>query len=564
MNCQLIVNNKPITATQGETILDALRRNGVHIPTLCNIKEMLPTGACRLCMVEVKGQRELVPACSFPVQDNLIIETHSPIVTNARKTIVELLLARHPDDCLYCERNGNCELQTLAYELNVRERRLIMPKNPLGKDLSSQAIHRDPSKCVLCGRCVRICKDIIGCHTLDFAKRGKQYTIHTAFAKGMNASNCIHCGQCVIACPTAALTDKSNIIPLQKNLASEGKKNIALYDALLPQALQLYLGKKIKNPDQLVNGILMNMGFSEVRNVQYASDIYIQAVAHEFIEHLKKGEKKMFLSSFCPAFVKYAEQSFHDLLPQLATTKSPTLLYGQIAKTNMFQIFPVKDVFVAAFEPCTARKHESKTENYSETGFLSVDASLTFREFFLMLQIYGIQTDKINPVRLQGQQAIHSSASGLLSVPGGLITSVIRVLQHLYPKDVIVQNHPKVSGGKIYKKIQLKIFNEEVQFIALNGMKDAAEYIERAQLGLEYADFIELLACPNGCVNGGGIFVGMETESQIRSFTKTITDTDQIAALQNPACNEFTKEYFENNMLKQSGFNKTFTPKNII
>lgn len=546
MDCQLIVNNKLIIGKQGDTILDTLRRNGIHIPTLCNIKEMFPTGACRLCMVEVKGRQELVPACSFPIEENLIIETHSPIVVNARKTIVELLLSRHPDDCLYCERNERCELQTLAYELNIREKRFVMPKNAPGKDLSSQAIHRDPSKCLLCGRCVRVCKELIGCHTFDFVKRGKKYSIQTAFAKGMNSSNCIYCGQCVVACPTAAIVDKSNIFSLQKSLAISNKKNIALYDALLPQALQLFLGRKIKNPDELINGIFINMGFSEARNIQFATDVYIQSIANEFVEHIKKSEKKPFLSSFCPSFVKYAELLPQEILFQLSNTKSPALMYGQTSKKEFSINTPIKDIYIATFEPCTARKYESKTENCSDFGFISVDTSLTFREFFLMLKTYGIQIDKINPVKLQGEHSVFSSASALLSVSGGLITSVVRALQQLYPKDVKVKNLPKISGGKIYKKINLQIFGKEMQFVALHGMKNIADYIERLQKGLEYADFIELLACPNGCVNGGGVTVGMDTEEQIRLFTKNIVDTDQIAVLQNSINNEFVKKYFEN------------------
>lgn len=562
MECNIVINNKIISATKGETILDSLQRNGIYIPTLCNIKNMFPTGACRLCMVENKKNGELVPACSEPVEPDMIIETHSNKVTNARKTIIELLLARHPDDCLYCERNSNCELQVLAYEMNVREKKINSVKKVPGKDLSSQAIQRDPSKCVLCGRCVRICRNIIGCNTLDFAGRGNEYSISTPFNQRLNTTNCINCGQCIVACPTAAIFDKNNILPIQKSLSSYEKTNIVFYDPLLPLALQLHLGKKSKNQIEFINGILYSMGFHEVKNLNYIIDLYIIAVAKEFYKFVNENENPVFYTSYCPAWVKYAEQYYHDDLQNLSQIQTPSLLFGNIIKNDT----KTKNTnqFVVCFEPCTARKFESRSGSYSESGFHSVDVSATFREFFQMMRIYGIQPDKVLLKQFDSKTNINSSSSILLNIQGGLLTSVCRVLLKLYPNEVKMKSKVKLENGKIFKKLTLKIKEKEIVFVSVSGMLEATKTIDKLKKNIENANFIEVLACPHGCINGGGLDFGLDKESQVRFFNKIISEVDQSSNFQNALNNESAFNYLKDKLENSKEIQRTYKKRTII
>lgn len=565
MECQIQVNNKVFSATQGESILEVLRRNGIYVPTLCNLKNLFPTGACRLCMVEIKPLGQLVPACSHPVESDMIIETHSNIVTNARKTIIELLLARHPDDCLYCERNSNCELQVLAYEMNVREKKISSIKKFPSKDLSSQSIHRDPSKCILCGRCVRICKNIISCNTLDFSGRGKDYAISTAFEQRLNSSNCINCGQCVVACPTAALVDKINILPIQKSLSTEDKKTIAFFDPLLALAIQSHLGKKIKKPNEFINGILYSMGFDEIRNSGFAFDLYIIAVSVEFYKFLKKKQNLPFFTSYCPAWVKYAEQYYHDDLDNLSVIQTPSMLFGNILKNETLEKdSKFNSQVVVSFEPCTARKFESRSGTYSDSGFHSVDFSATFREFFQMMRIYGIQSEKVTSRQFDGNNMINSSSVSLLSVPGGLLTAVCRTLLKLYPDEVKIKSSGRLEGGKIYKKFTLKINENEIKFVSVNGMAEASQFIDKLHKGIEKADFVEILACPGGCLNGGGLSLGLDKESQIRSFQKSISDADQVSNIQTASLNENAiKKHFDL-IEKSQDFHKVYKKRTVL
>ena len=261
------VNNKIIKAKKGETILSALSRNGIKVPTLCYMDELVPTGACRICAVEVEGQDNLVPSCAQPVEEWMRIKTHSPKVIKARKTIVELLLSNHPDDCLYCERNGNCELQKLAVELNVLERRITGQKGKQKADRSGSSMVRDPKKCILCGRCVRVCEEIIGVSAIDFIKRGNHCEITTSFQKGINLSSCINCGQCIMSCPTGALYERDHLPEIIDSLNNPTKHVIIQYSPTISVTLAEEFGVKAgKDINGMVNAALRKIGFNKVSN----------------------------------------------------------------------------------------------------------------------------------------------------------------------------------------------------------------------------------------------------------------------------------------------------------
>jgi len=292
MAIQIEVNNNKIKAKKGETILSALQRNGMSVPTLCWVKDLFPTGACRMCVVEVEGARNLITACSHPVNDGMKIKTHSNRVIKSRKTIIELLLSNHPDDCLYCARNKSCELQNLAEELNVRERKISGSKNDYHLDLSSVSLVRDPAKCILCGRCVRVCEEIEGVSAIDFINRGNKTIVGTAYEEGLNISSCVNCGQCIIVCPTGALYEKPHYEEIQLNLNNPNKTVIVQYAPAISVSLAEEFGMKAgTNVIGLMNSALRKIGFDIVFDTSFSADLTIMEESAELIQRISDDGK---------------------------------------------------------------------------------------------------------------------------------------------------------------------------------------------------------------------------------------------------------------------------------
>ncbi len=314
MQFTIEVNNKSIKAEKGETILSALNRNGIMIPTLCRMQEFTPTGACRMCVVEVEGRDRLVTACSAPVEEWMKIQTHSPRVIRARKTIVELLLSNHPDDCLYCDRNLDCELQKLSDQMQVRERRIHGSKIKPRRDQSSPAIVRELSKCILCGRCLRVCEEVVTATSIDFIGRGRDTHVGPAMDRDFNFSSCIHCGQCVLVCPTGALHEKHYLSEVQEQLSKSDVIRVIQYSPLVPYALAEELGVKYNRDfDRLLNAALRKTGFEKVFLSGTGTDILITELTDAVIEAKNAKSDKPLIISACPAWVKYCEQFFPDI-----------------------------------------------------------------------------------------------------------------------------------------------------------------------------------------------------------------------------------------------------------
>lgn len=377
------VNNKIIKARKGETILSALNRNGIKVPTLCFMEDLLPTGACRICVVEVEGQDNLVPSCAQPVEEWMKIKTHSPKVIKARKTIVELLLSNHPDDCLYCERNGNCELQKLSIELNVLERRISGRKGNQKADRSGSSMVRDPKKCILCGRCVRVCEEIVGVTAIDFIKRGNHCEITTSFEKGINLSSCINCGQCIMVCPTGALYERDHLPEIVDSLNNPSKHVVIQYSPTISVSLAEEFGVKAgKDINGMLNAALRKIGFNKVFDCSFGADINTIEAANQLVDRIKTNQKLPMFSSCCPAWVKYAEQTHPELIPNLSTTKSPQQMMGALIKSYYAENHDIapENIYTVAVMPCIAKKFEAQREEMTHKGITDVDAVLTTRE----------------------------------------------------------------------------------------------------------------------------------------------------------------------------------------
>ncbi len=551
---EIEVNNKKIKAKKGETILSTLNRNGFKIPTLCFMEDLLPSGACRICVVEVEGSEELVPSCSQLVEEWMKIKTHSPRVIKARKTIVELLLSNHPDDCLYCERNGNCELQELSINLNINERRISSGKNSLKVDKSSASIVIDPKKCILCGRCVRVCDEIIGVTAIDFVKKGFNSSIESFFSKPINLSKCISCGQCIMVCPTAALYEKGHLPELIESLNNPQKHLVVQYSptisVTLAEEFNLKAGKDING---MLNTSLRKIGFNKIFDTGFAADINSLEVAKELINRIKAKSNLPIFSSCCPSWVKYVEQVHPELLINLAQSKSPQQLMGSFIK-NIYaaknSILP-ENIYSVSIMPCISKKAEAQREDMTSIGISDVDAVLTTRELAKLIKLYGIDILNIDSELADEPFGTRSSAGKLYGVSGGVTESIIRsLISLLSEKDVINYKINSLRGiNKNINEFKIKIDTFEFGFAVVSDIINAEKLIKQVANGRKDLHFIEVMACPYGCINGGGQPIPA-TKEAIKARMKAIYDIDEKDSIKFAHKNPQVSEIYKNYLLK--------------
>jgi len=529
------VNNKKIKAEKGETILSALNRNGIIIPTLCRMKEFTPTGACRMCVVEVEGRDRLVTACSQPVEEWMKIKTHSPRVITARKTIVELLLSNHPDDCLYCDRNLNCELQRLSEELNIRERRIRGRKIKPRLDQSSPAIIRELSKCILCGRCVRVCEEVITATSLDFINKGRETHVGAAMDRDFNFSSCVHCGQCVLVCPTGALHEKHNITEVQGYLHKPEILKVIQYSSMVVYGIAEELGMKYtKDFDKVLNSILRKIGFDKVFKTGTGTDVCITEIAAQLSDRIDKSDKPLFISA-CPAWVKFAEQFMPALIPQLSTVKSPQQITGVLIKTLVADQMGVKPegIFSVSATPCMAMKFEARRDGMMRKGISDVDSVLTVRELARLIRLYGIDTSNIDHEPADEPMAGRSSAAILSEVSGGLAEGVVR-LYHFQKtkKEPDKQIFKKIRSGGTFRELSLMVGENEVRVAVVDSLTGLEKLKSALASGKNY-DLIEVMTCPGGCVHGAGLPFS-PSKDEIRNRSKLVYATDDTEAVNLP------------------------------
>ncbi len=534
MQFTIEVNNKSIRAEKGETILSALNRNGIIIPTLCRMAEFTPTGACRMCVVEVEGHERLVTACSAPVEEWMKIKTHSPRVIRARKTIVELLLSNHPDDCLYCERNLDCELQSLSDEMQVRERRIRGSKIKPRRDQSSPAIVRELSKCILCGRCLRVCEEVVTATSIDFIGRGRYTHVGPAMDRDFNFSSCIHCGQCVLVCPTGALHEKHYLSEVQEQLSSSEVMRVIQYAPIVPWALAEELKVKYtRDFDRMLNAALRKIGFDRIFLSGTGTDILITELTDTLLEAKKEKERKPVIISACPAWVKYCEQFTPELLPLLSRLKTPQQISGAIIRS----VVPLDDektrVYTVSVTSCTAMKFEARRDSMTRKGISDIDTVLTVRELARLIVLYGIDISNIDPEPADEPMELRSSAALLGEYAGGITEAVIRSLRE--------REGEKESERSLLKKLRNSGNFRETTFTAgggnwsvavVDGLTGLEKLKRRVDEGAHY-DMAEVMVCPGGCINGGGMIPAGSREA-VRQRARFIWQTDDQEAVKCP------------------------------
>ncbi len=505
---QLTINNIKINAEEGMTILDAAKSVGINIPTLCHLKGLTPLGSCRICSVEVEGQRNLVPSCAFPVFDGMVVETNSQRVRRARKTIIELLVENHPQDCLVCVRNKTCELQEFAEIYGVREHRYTGEKKSHAIDISSPAIERDPAKCVLCGRCVRICHDIQKIGAIDFTQRGFLSIVATPFNQGLGVNDCILCGQCVLECPTAALREKSSLKEVTSALNNKNKYTVVQ----IAPAVRVTIGEEYNMPPgfdvtgKIVTG-LKRLGFRKVFDTNFAADLTIMEEAHEFINRLNNGGKLPMFTSCCPAWIKYVEQRNPELIDNISTCKSPHEMEGSVIKTYYAKKMGVnpKDIFVVSIMPCTVKKYESARLELSENSLPDVDAVLTTRELVRLFKLAGINFDDLPDGQFDSQLGESTGAAAIFGTSGGVMEAALRTAYFkISGQELNELSFEPIRGSEGIKEAEVMINDIKINVAVVNGIGNVKEIINDVINGKSKYHFIEVMSCPGGCINGGG------------------------------------------------------------
>lgn len=548
------INDQTLSAKRGETILTVLQRNGIKVPTLCNMSSFTPTGACRMCIVEVDGLPGLVPACSHNVEEWMKIRTHSPRVMKARKTIVELLLANHPDDCLYCERSGNCELQSLAVELNIRERKYHAKPPTVKIDKACTSIERDPGKCILCGRCMRVCDELIGVSAIDVMGRGSNSRIGTTYNKGLNSLTCVKCGQCIMVCPTAALTERSSIHTVIEALNNPSLHNVIQFSPTVPASMAEDLGIRAnKDIINLLRTALKKIGFRQVFDTAFSADININEMATELMERLNKNGKLPLFTACCPSWVKYIEDLRPELLPHLSTARSPQQMMGNMIKNYISRSagHAPENVFVVSVMPCTAKKHEASIGLLKDDKTHAVDAVLTTRELVKLFHLLGIDFNNIEPEPTDTAFSMCSSAGKLFGISGGASEGILRTLHFMMTgQELSPLKIQDLRGLKTKKEAKIKIGKQLINVVAVSGLANIKSLLSEIESGRDDLHLIEVMACPFGCINGGGQRIGSD-EKSLKSRMKALYDMDEEEMIKVAHKNPVLADIYEKFLGKQ-------------
>ena len=545
---EIEVDNRPVKANEGETILDVCRREGIYVPTLCYIEGLPPSGACRMCVVELEGMPNLIPSCSYPVAPGMKVRTRTPTVLRARRTIVELLLSNHPDDCLYCARGGKCELQRLAEDLDIRHRRLPGERVKREKDVSSPAILRDPDKCVLCGKCVRVCEEVQGVAAIDFIGRGSRAFIGTAFDGGLNVSSCVNCGQCILVCPTGALTEHSYLDDVIAALGDPTKTVVAQHAPAVSVSLAEECGLPPgSDVDSKMVAALRRVGFDRVFDTAFAADVTIMEEASELVHRIRTNGVLPMTTSCSPGWIKFVEQFYPDFMPNVSSCKSPQQMLGALIKSfwaKRENLDPAGIVSVSIM-PCTAKKFEC-TRNEMSNGYVpDVDYVLTTRELGQLLRMHGVNLEAMPPENPDTPFGERTSAGKIFGASGGVMEAAIRTAHFfLTGREIGELKIQALRGMKGCKELSAKIDSLTVNAVVVSGLGNARKILDAVRAGRKDLHFIEVMTCPGGCINGGGQPLHSNPEA-LRARMQALYQIDQNAAVRVSHKNEWVQRLYD-------------------
>ena len=543
------INGMPLSVPAGTTILEAARNLGIEIPTLCHLKGMNEIGACRICVVEVKGARSLVASCVYPVSEAMEITTNSPRVLNSRKKTLQLILSTHDRKCLSCSRSGKCELQSLCKELGVDdETRYDGEKPHYETDRTAKHMVRDNNKCILCRRCVAACRDqFVG--VIGPNNRGFKTEIGCAFEKNLNEVACISCGQCIVNCPTGALAERDDTEKVFEALSDPTKHVIVQTAPAIRATLGECFGMPVgTNVEGKMVAALRRLGFTKVFDTDFAADLTIMEEANELIERVKSGGKLPLITSCSPGWIKFCEIYHPDMIDNLSSCKSPQQMFGAIIKTWYAETNGIdpKDIVSVSVMPCTAKKFEVDRDNESAAGVPDVDISITTRELARMIERAAINFNMLPDEEFDNPLGESTGAGVIFGATGGVMEAALRTaVETLTGKELDNVNFNAVRGTSPVKEAALNIDGMEVRVAVASGMSAANELLNRVKAGEKF-HFIEIMGCPGGCVNGGG---QPHQPASVRSFDNLKEKRSE--ALYNNDSSKTLRKSHDNPMIKK-------------
>lgn len=502
------INNMPLSVPKGISILEAARMAGIEIPTLCYLKKINEIGACRICMVEVKGARSLVTACVYPVNEGMEIFTNTERVRKSRKTTLELILSTHDRKCLSCVRSGTCELQQLCKEFGVDDETRFDGANPV-HEYDDSAIHmiRDNGKCILCRRCVAACQaqhiSVIGANA-----RGFDTHIGSAFERPLDSVACVSCGQCIVNCPTGAIYEKDDTAKVLEAI-NDPEKFVVVHTApsirvTLGECFGMHIGTNVQGK---MVAALRRLGFDKVFDTDFGADLTIVEEANEFLGRVRNGGVLPMITSCSPGWIKYCEHYYPDMLDHLSTCKSPQQMSGAIIKTWYAEKMGIdpKDIVVVGIMPCTAKKFETKRDDQAASGYPDVDYSLTTRELGRMIESAGIYFKHLPDEEFDNPLGDSTGAAVIFGATGGVMEAALRTaVEKLSGEELKSLDFTEVRGTDGIKEASYTVNGMEVKVCVVSGLANANTIMEKVKNGTADYHFIEIMGCPGGCVNGGG------------------------------------------------------------
>ena len=520
------IDGRVVYAQEDETILDVATREKVYIPTLCYLKKVGATTNCRMCLVEVKGVRGLVTACNYKVFDGMEIVTDSPEITKQRKMNLELILSNHNYNCTSCVREGKCELKSLIDIYEADSKKFTGEKQELRIDNSSFAIVRDNSKCILCKKCVQVCSHIQGVDAIKESKRGFRTEIACAFNKSLGESSCVGCGQCVQVCPTGALSVASEIEKVEAILDDE---NLIKIVAPAP-AVRTVLGEFNNLPigafgEAMLPSVLRTIGFDKVFDINFGADLTIMEEAEEFLERYNKKLNLPMFTSCCPAWVDYAKKFHPEIVKNISTCKSPMMMLGAVIKSyyaKQQNIDPSKIAFVVVM-PCTAKKSEARKIN--KLGRRDVDAVLTVAELEKLIRKRNVNLKNLEASKFDSLLGESSGAGVIFGASGGVMEATLRTLNYYLTGEGDAIEFSEVRGFDSRKILTAKIGENVVNVAVVSGLREADRLIDDINSGRVDVDFVEVMACPSGCVNGGGMPL---KPAIVQNYTKVVEPRAEV------------------------------------
>ncbi len=557
-NITVKINGVELEVPKGTTVLEAAHMAGFEIPTLCYMKEINEIGACRICVTEVNEGRgfRLVAGCVYPCSNNMEILTNSPKVIESRKRTLELILSTHDRKCLSCVRSGNCELQKLAKDYGVEDATVYDGvKNEYEVDNSAPHMYRDNNKCILCRRCVAVCAKTQGIGVIGANERGFKTYIGSAFDMGLGETSCVSCGQCIAVCPVGALSEKDYTKEVLAAIA-DPEKTVLVQTA---PAVRAGLGECFGNPigtnaEGKMVAALRRLGFDKVFDTDFAADLTIMEEANEFLDRFKNGGTLPLITSCSPGWVKFCEHYYPDLLDHLSTCKSPQQMFGATAKTYWAQKMGIdpKNIVMVSIMPCTAKKFEIGRPDQSAAGVPDVDYALTTRELGRMIERAGILFNSLPEEKFDDPLGISTGAGVIFGATGGVMEAALRTAVYTLTGDNVT-DLPEVRGTKDIKEATYNVAGNDVNVIVTSGLANARKVLDSIRDGSCKAQFIEIMACPGGCVNGGGqpqVPMGVRNFVDIREErAKVLYNLDKSMPLrqthENPAIKKGYEEFFE-------------------